>query len=334
MSFDRLFFEEIDGARRKIVLSGTTAPMGGTRHEAAFVDGGDLRHTRRYEAGQRAPVVHVTGTQEHEWEIKGHHRDSLLGTRGAARELIDRIEAIRESGRPLRIVWGDQLRRGLLSKAKYPVEAEGEFRYELTFSIFDKGDPPARAERRRLIDIGPSVLEPLEALDSVRASLRVPGLGLDVQGTLDELFGAVLSPLADLIALAEAIEDEAVTLADALTSFASRCQIVFGRLLNLFAFVEAFRPDDERDARAAAAWRRAQAEALARLDRAAQRAFEVGVDAELKAQGEWSGAIVVAAEGDTLEEIARRLGCARARLVRLNPGVMGRLTRGQKLRAP
>lgn len=337
---ERLYFEEIDGQRRRVTLAGNEAPHGHFREAAAFTDGGEVRRTLKYEPGVNPPAVHITGTKEEPLVIKGHLRDSLTGNsgfgtdlvaplfEGRAQKLKEQIDAIRTAARPLRIVWRGGAAGGLLLKALFPYEAAGEYQYELTFDVYWRGAPPKRRVRRPLSpSSGAGGIEPLVS-GAPAALVNAPGVSLPIAEALSTLLNAALVPLSQLLTLAAGIESGVGDVLD----FASRCEALWNRLKEFIGFVHAMlEPDDASDA---AAWRFAHAAALNALYDAAEKTYQLGVDAETKASGVTAG-VYMSKDGDTLDQIAIRLGLSLAKLREANPTLpLGRLSAWTKVRIP
>lgn len=336
MSYETFFFEEIDGNKRKITLAGTEAPMGGPRRGAAFDLGGSVRKSEQFDPGSEAPNVHITGTTEHEIAVKGHFRDVLTGTAGGALARMAVIDSMRRAARPMRLVWGGILRRGLLATAKFGAESDSDIPYELTFSIYDHG--VNRRTKSRRIPFASiqnfAVIEP--RLASVKALASLDGIRPDLSSGIFALYSQLTAPLAQIIALTEDFEDGIASTIDALRSVASQAKALMLRCVDLFAFLSAIDPNSASsadDAAVRAAWTRAQMDALVNLQLAISEVQEVGVNAEIRASAN-SERIVTAAFGDTLETIGARFGRSFEVMRSLNPTLrIGPLDAGTKVRA-
>lgn len=340
MSFESLYFEEIDGRKRKVLLQGTEAPKGHMRGEPAFHLKQHLRRGKKYAIGARRPDVHIGGVEFDDLVIRVHFRDSLTGEEGGALRRMELINAIHSDARPLRIVWGKVLRLGLLAEPDFGVEAEGEFEATLTFEIHDDGQPVRRKTRRRPLGI-PSAVEELASFIETAKGVKIPGLHLDFGSTLDDLFSAIASPLTALAGLAEDIlstgedvSDDVASVKRRLFQVANRAKELQRRTGELFGFLTASNdPTDTPED--SAAWRRAQADALEALGEAMRAARDLGATSEKQALGTSSGRIYEARAGDTAEQIADRFGTSMEALKALNPSLpTGPIPPGTKIRLP
>lgn len=343
---ESLVFEEVDGRKRKITLAGNEAPHGQFRGEAAFEEGGEVRRSLKWEPGAMPPAPHITGTKENDLVVRGHLRDSLTGNNGfgtpavaplfegRARKIKEAIEAIRVSARQLRIVWQGGQAGGLLAKTRFMYEAEGEYQYELTFDVYWRGAPPKPRKRRPLAASATSRVADLDALvGNAKASLvKVPGISLALGTMIDDYFAAVASPLGALMSLAANLESSVADFVNGRALLVARAEALWRRLTELLGFLHSVpAPDDAADA---AAWRRAHAAALNLLYDAAEKTYELGVEAETKAAGITNG-VYVAKDGDSLDSIAMRLGVSLPRLRAANLTLpLGRIPAGTRARIP
>ncbi len=341
-SYESLFFEEIDGERRRCVLQGSEAPKGHVRSEAAFHLGGRVLRARKQEIGVPRPTVHVNGQEERDLVIRVHLRDSMTGLSGNAEERQKFIDSFREQARPLRIVWGKTLRRGMLVETDFGVEGEGEYECELTFEVYDKGELNGRRARRRRPLALPSSYEAIsDAIGKARTALKIPGLSLDFSSTIDGLFNlftwpltGLLSLMDDVVSAVEGLRDNAAEIRRRLFRIAAHASNIMSRAREAWGFLVSAE-DPSEDPLAAARWRRAQAEALDRLREAVALARELGTAAEQKAIGSTSGRTYVTAAGDTVEQIARRFDTTEVFLRALNYGLpAGIIPAGTRIRLP
>lgn len=338
MSDKVLFFEEIDGQKRRVALRGSTAPHGGRRRDPAFSLGGTLRSTKTNEPGQRRPVRSITGTSERPLAIKGHLRDGLIGADGGAKRVRTLIDDIRLQARPLRIIWDGELRYGFLEDAEFGVETGADFTYHLEFGIDDVGDGTDNdvLKRARGPITVPDVAGLRDTVESARASLvSVPGISIDLASSLNDLFAAAFNPLGQLIGAFEDVEQGVEDLADAFRRAANAAAALLSRIQHLAGTIGAVTdPTDTDDGAARAAWERRRAEALLELREVSARAYALGVEAEKRLRGASSGRYVVTAAGDTIEGIAARERVSAEAIRALNPGVSFAPAEGTKLRLP
>jgi len=341
MSTTALYFEEIDGQRRKVRLEGSAAPIGGIRAgDPAFTLGGEVRGPKQYDPGRQAPNRHVTGTKENDLVVKVHLRDVLTGVSGQATRTRQLIDAIRLAARPLRIVWGKELRRGILQKTEFGVEGEGDYTGTLTFEVYDAGDSGFQRRTRRVALALPGTFD--DVLDEFAARpaamVAIPGFSFDVGTVLVELYAAATRPLAELLRLVDAVTQGA---GDTLATFGALTQAaaaLIARCADLAAYLGAY--DDPialDDALARARWARQRAEALAALGEVSKRAFDLGASAETRAKGtgRTGGRIYLSRAGDTVESIARLNGCSPEDVRGLNPALpLGILATGTTVVLP
>lgn len=341
-SYESLFFEEIDGERRRCVLQGSEAPKGHVRAESAFHLGGRVLRARKQEIGVPRPTVHVNGQEERDLVIKVHLRDSLTGLAGNAEERQKFIDSFRERARPLRIVWGKTLRRGMLVETDFGVEGEGEYECELTFEIYDKGELAGRRARRRRPLALPSSYEAIsDALGAARSAVKIPGISVDFSATLDGLFNLITWPLTGLLSLmddvvstVEGLRDNAAEIRKRLFRIAAHASSIMSRTRELYGFLISA-DDPSEDPLAGARWRLAQAAALEKLREVIAAARELGTAAEQKAIGSTSGRTYISVAGDTIEEIARRFDTTAVFLRALNAGLpIGIIPAGTRIRLP
>lgn len=333
-----LFFEEIDGQKRRVLLKDSEAPFGGQRVSSAFNLGGEVRKKSSWETGVRAPVVHITGTKELPIEVEFHLRDSMSGIAGNARNRMLLIDSIRLAARPVRVVWNGELRRGIIDKFEAGVEAPGEFKCKLVFDVWDQGDEPA-VQFKPAFSLPTSAKFISDTVTNVAASLKIPGLSFDVSNTLTALFAPAFSLLGEFISLAEDFDNEAIDIFNAGLRLMTSLDAMLARIQSIVSFVEQvgeFFFDEPIDA---LYWRRKQAEALAALDQVLTQTYASGVAVETRMQqlnGSGTGSRTHnVRQGDTLENIARRYDVTFESLVDLNPDVpAGRLTEGTIVRIP
>lgn len=322
-----LIFEEISGPkseRRRIYLRGSTAAMGGPRRDAAFKLGGDLRQSKQAEPGVRAPVRHITGTTENDIEIHGHLRDSLLSTDGEADDLQEKIDDIRKQGKRIGVHWMNKYRVGVLVHAEFGIEGWRDRTYLLRFEIDGDVEEEATARRRAArVAFPPADTAGLfDDLQTKLAAIKVPGLRIDVEGWLTELYAGIANPIGRLLGALEDIEADIDDVSSALRSIAQSARALLGRLQQLAATLDAETdPTDLDDAGSLAAWQRRRAEALVALQQAAKRAYDLGVEAEKRLEGSTAGHVHVVKAGETVEQIAAREGTTPEKIWALNPGL-------------
>jgi hypothetical protein len=340
--YDRLVFEELDGERRRITLQGTEAPQGGPRRDPAFALGGPVRRSEHFEPGVQAPVVHITGTKERDLVVRVHFRDSLTGLPGNAREQVDKIESIRLAARPLRIVWGHMVRRGILAEFEPAPESGGEIPATLTFAVYDQGHNARNSRGPGKLSVGAGLDVLGSAMDDLNAQLAklsvpkagVPGLSIDIASGLQSLFGAIANPFSSLLALGGDIEAGIGETTATLGQIANQARTLLGRTQALFGFLSSV-ADPLDDGAALAEWKRRQAECLVSLQAVLTAAFELGVAAERRGQGVTASRIVTARAGDTVESLARRNGTTPAAILALNPTLApGAVPPGTRVRLP
>lgn len=332
-----LFFEEVDGDRRRVILRGSATPLGGPRRKAAFALGGELRSTRVYEPGSESPVRHVFGSKERDLEVEGHLRDGLLGDLGAAERYRGLIESIRREGQELRILWNGLARRGMLAETEFGVEGPADYTYRLRFEIdaLDDGeDEQRRSQRTAFPSLDPSELAGL--LSARRsAMLRIPGLSFGIAAALDELFGAVLGPLGGLVGAFEDIAAEVEDIEGAFRRAINAAAALRERVRHLAATISAQNdPSDVPDGAALAAWERQRSEALMDLREVAARSLALGIEAERRLAGSTSGRVVEVRDGDTIESIAARERVSAEAIRALNPSAPFAPAAGTKLKLP
>ncbi len=333
-----LYFEEVDGQRRGVHMRGSTAPHGGRRKDSAFSLGGTLRSTRSYEPGQTRPVRQIMGSAERDLEVHGHLRDGLLDEQGGAAAARETIDAIRQDGRELRIVWMDLVRRGFLVDAEFPVESGSDFLYKLKFEIDDVGDDARSADFRRLRSVAAvSDLSALsDAMDTHRSAiLSVPGLSFDVSSAISSLFASCSAPLFAALGALGDVENEIGEVSDAYRRITNSMDAFAARLEHLAGTLDAYgaKALDIASGAADAAWTRARSDALAALQDVLARARALGAEAEQRVTGAtWR--VYVMGAGDTLEAVARREGTTIESLWALNPGLPLEPPVGTRIRLP
>ena len=343
--FSRLTIEEIDGEQRRVVLAGTLAPHGHVRSKAAFSLGGKVRKFLRWEFGSRTPTVHVVGTEEEPLAIEIHLRDSLLGYTGAADILFQKIDQMRRSARPLRIVWGDVLRIGMFDEAVFPVEGAGEYQGQLKFDIFSQGEPYRRIlVTRKPISLTTDANALKDALDTGRASIAtIPNLNLDLGSYIDSLYASATAPLALLLSLATDIDESVADLATALAHALQAAETLFGALTDCQRGLEnAARTGVEQisgvsgadNALSQAAFRRAQADAAVALQAMRAQCWDLGTSLATRQLGQIASTTMTLGAEETIEQFAFRIGTEAATLRSLNPGVPILAPAGSKLRLP
>lgn len=327
MSTTALYFEEIDGQRRKVRLEGSAAPLGGIRSgEAAFHLGGEVRGPKQYDPGRQAPNRHVTGTKENDLVVKVHLRDVLTGVSGQATRTRQLIDAIRLSARPLRIVWGKELRRGILQKTEFGVEGEGDYTATLTFEVYDAGDSGFQRRTRRVsLALPASIADVVDEFAARPAAIvAIPGLGFDFGTVLVELYAAATRPLAELLRLVDAVTQGVGDVLGTFTALTQAAAALIARCADVAAYLGSYEdPIELDDALARSRWARQRAEALAALSDVTKRAFDIGVAAETRAKGTGrsAGRIYLSRAGDTVESIARSNGASPEDIRGLNPSL-------------
>jgi hypothetical protein len=341
-AYERLYFEEMDGKRRRVVLQGTEAPKGHTRGATAFDLGGEVRRKLKPEPGSDEPVVHVMGLQHRDLVVRVHFRDSMTGLNGNAEKRVKLIEEIKAAARPLRIVWGKTLRIGLLHDTQHGVEGEGEYESVLTFDVYSTGD--AKARRRssaRPLALAASLEGVLDELAVAKGHFKVPGFSTNFGSVLEELFSAIVAPLAGLLSLANDIAGAVDEVAYALQSvqrklfqIANSAKRLQTKLKDAWSFVSSSANPGE-DAESRLAWGRARAEGMESLRKAIQACGEVGESAERRAIGTGKTRFYTTHDGDTAEGIARMFATSVATIRSLNPSLpMGALAGGTRILVP
>lgn len=314
------FFREIDGQKRKVLLTGGAAPFGQVRSEAAFKLGGKLRKKKTFEPGAKSPAVHTTGTEFAPIEIKGQLRDHLVGRAEQLRQLI---ESVAEEGRLLQIVWNNRLYVGQLEEWLFPVEGEGQYQYELKFDIYSRG--AGEEPLLRTLEAVGSVLSdsgfaaPLKAaLGALPTSL----LPFDLRLATDALTAGVLSTLSNVIALVEEFESAAADTERVGAELLGQLSTLLQRALACLSFVTRVFDEDLDDAIAATEWRAKQAAAAAAIDEALAQLWRAGQGVETQlstADTDTPERLYVTREGDTWESIAREFETTFDQLVAWNP---------------
>ncbi len=330
-----VFFEEVEAPKRRVFLRGVTAPHGGIRKDPAFFMGGTLRTHRSYEPGVTQPVRHITGTAESDWAFSGHLRDGQIGEFGGAARLQQLIDDIRLRGRELRIVWGVEARRGFLVETKFGIEGASDRTYEIRFEI-DAQDKHHLAQFARRAATVPHVGDMSNEIESSRhALLSIPGLSFGVVSAISDLYAGVTRPLGDLIGALGDVEAEAGDVKDAWRRVANSAGAFLDRLEHLAGTLDSYDASalDLDDGAAIVAWHRARIDALVQLQEAAARAWDVGADAERRASGT-PERIYVAADGDTVEQIAAREGTTPEAIWALNPSLPFAPAVGTRVRLP
>lgn len=333
-----IFFEEVDGDRRGVFLRGVTAPKGGIRKEAAFEVGGTIRSTRTYEPGVARPVRHIMGTAEGDWEFEGQLRDGQMGGAGDAARLQDTIDGIRTAARELRIVWGNQARRGYLVEAKFPIEGGADRLYKLRFEIDgeDQRGGSLGLRRARRVSVTTDLTTLADSINTTRTGLlSVPGLSFDVASAITDLYASAMRPLTDMIGAFGDIVDSIEDTRSVFKTIANNAAAFLDRAEHLAGTIDSYNASalDRDDGAAVAAWTRARADALVALHQAAARATDVGADAERRAYGS-TGRIYVTAQYDTIESIARREGTTPEAIWALNPDLPMAPVVGTRIRLP
>jgi hypothetical protein len=333
-----VFFEEIDGDRRKVYLRGSLSPHGGPRRDAAFKLGGGIRQSKQPEPGVRPPVRHITGTTENDIELHGHFRDALIGSDGAADALQELIDDIRKQARSIRLVWKNKIRIGILAKADFGVEGWRDRTYQLTFEIDgDEEGEAATRERLKRVAFPPAntagLLDDLQT--KVQAVIKVPGLSFDVGGWLTDLYAGLSGPLFDMLGALEDIEADIDDVSGALHGIVNSAKAFLARIDHLAGTLDGESdPTDLDDASAMAAWQRARAEALVALQVAAKRVFDLGVEAERRIARAIAAGLHIVTDGETLEQIAAREGIDVMTLRSMNPGIPLMPAAGTKVKLP
>lgn len=333
-----IYFEEVDEQKRGVFLRGVTAPKGGIRKDAAFEMGGTLRSPRTYEPGIDRPVRHVMGAAEGDWEFEGQLRDGQIDSDGGAQRIQTLIEDIRRTGRELRIVWGNEIRRGFLMDARFPIEGSADRIYKLKFEIDDVGDQ--RLGLDHLLSRAPIGRVDLDAISDVMfthrtALLAIPGLSIDVASAITDLFDAATRPLTNIIGAAEDLVDSVEDARQAFRRVANALSTFLDRLEHLSGTIDSYSTAalDLEDGRAIAAWTRARVDALAAFQDAAAAAWEIGADAERRTRGS-TARVYVSAELDTVEGIARREGTTPEAIWALNPDLPMAPAVGTRIKLP
>ncbi len=334
-----LFFEEIDGQKRKVFLQDSEAPFGGRRIKSAFTLGGEVRKHATWETGVRTPVVHITGTTELPIEIEFHLRDSETGKPGNADKRLDLIDGIRLAARPIRVVWNGRFRRGIIEKFEAGVEDAGEYACKLHIDVWDQGDEPSEI-RKNTLSLPISIQGVSDSLTKTTGKLlSFPGMPFDLANTLSALISPAINFTAALLSLVEDFEAEAVDIQQLGDRVANQCLALIFRVINIISFVECIVEDLIDDEEDAFDWRIVQAEALDALDRILTQSYAVGEAVETRMQEASNGGaperVYITRQGDTLESVARMFSTTFEALVALNPSVpMGRLPDGTVLQIP
>lgn len=326
------------GPRKRVVLKGRDAPLGGRGSGGAFERGVQVRQSEFYYPGSSVPSRQVMGVKYGAWNVKGNLQDR--GVPGRALAIVTALESLATRHRRLRIAWGPWEVFGLVDEAKCSPEGLRDFNYDLTLHI----DGPALPETALVIAQTPDTTPADLARDTARARvLAAAPIDAAAAGlTPEERAGLTGAQLLFVTA-----SDTLVTLVEgssdlfALTPAASgRIQAAAASLATESAtwalLVASVAPTAQRGWQAAVAWQRAQHEAAESAWQATEVALATGERLDRLARGE-AESTVTAREGDTLESIARdRLGDERRafEIARRNnlPGL--RVDAGQRLSLP
>lgn len=303
-------FEQLGGPRKKLTLSGWSAPFGRPREEAVVRTPIKVRAERTRYPGGTSVTRHVFGHAYEDWELHGRFRDRAIGQgRGGAQAKCEEVKAFVLDQQPVSIAWGDVLLfHGFLIELDPGYEGPGEIEWKLKIEIDEDaaGDAavPARPSPSPR-DFGPSLLAALEDIDGAVLAVSLPGSIGDVVsnllGVFDNAVAAVLAPIEDLKSFKDA------TFADINRTIAAVRSVRRAgvELREVFVAVPTDAGYLARGSSGTLAMLRAQAEVEDRMRAALADGARVERAATLALFGRIKGT-VVAGDGDSWESLSMR----------------------------
>lgn len=99
-------FEQLEGEKKTLVLSGWAAPFGRPRQGAVVRKGVKWRSERTRYPGGKNSTRHLFGLAFHDLELNGRFRSRALGGDGTAQKKMDEVLAFAADGYQVRFSWG------------------------------------------------------------------------------------------------------------------------------------------------------------------------------------------------------------------------------------
>ena len=304
-------FEQIEGARKKFILSDHCAPHGRPRKGAVVEKEIEQRVDSVYYAGNTRPTRHMFGTTEGDSRvIKGRFSDSR-GGKGFARNKKAELEAFIRDGHYCLVTWDDLISEICLPKrCKLGIESGGEMTYEIEYLV------DADHTNGALFTQG-KVIKPRSA-QNIMGDINAAVADMGKLTEVPAMRGSIFDSISSLIAIVATASSALNSVAAGIDSFANA---PFQLMNQLHAALDQFRTavtslrktyDDLQNNIALesdniknqqAFWDVKSAWAVSSLDMI-RLAIEMDRAAALAQQGSIQ-AIYVAREGDTWEQVSR-----------------------------
>jgi hypothetical protein len=306
---------------KTVTLGGASAPHGRRRKAPVADTEFELRMEEFFYPGVRSPGWNIFGDRESPIILRGRFMDSELGPRGALAKLLEVKDLIKD-GVKCAIRWGSLLTYvGLPHKIRAGREDAAEIAYELTIKVAFDGD---LGRRLALPDPPTSPFDQAQLIaDKTKEITDILRKGIapneelfpDFLAPFEDLINAVNGAVAEFLHAAEAIDDFESALAGDIRRLVGGIGQVRTAMLTLNQALDNAILDAAIINRTAAneyAFARGVADGdLAAIDILALLA-DLDVQARRAEQGR-TFKTIVAREGDTWEDIARReLGSADA----------------------
>lgn len=211
-------FQQLDGPRKRLVLSGASAPHGRRRQSAIVTEKRNARtKTSLYPDSGSRKTRHVFGIEHEPWEFQGRWMDRDLG-QGGANVLAEEWKAFLDDRVPIRISWGSIVNfDGFLESITLAREASTDIAYTLHIDI----DEDLNASR--VIRPAPPLPNPSEAtarmmaqIDAAVAPLirpQKPAIPVSLFDTIADAISVVTGEFGKLANLANEVDDFAAATA-------------------------------------------------------------------------------------------------------------------------
>lgn len=194
-------FEQLEGEKKTLVLSGWAAPFGRPRQGAVVRKAIKWRSERTYYPGGKNSTRHLFGLAFPDLELNGRFRSGPLGGDGAAQKKMEEVLAFVADGQPVRFAWGGfVVGTGFIVEFDPGIEGAtikgaSEVEWKMLVEVDDypglqKGKAPVRAK------------PPYDywfALRSLSGTIRQDLEGLALVGDVMDLIGSVLDQLTGAI---------------------------------------------------------------------------------------------------------------------------------------
>ena len=208
-------FAQLGGSRKRLTLSGASAPHGRPRKKPVVSDGIEIRQSETYYPGYDEPTRHIFGSRAEAFELEGRFMDSV-GGKGFAQKMTEYVKGFVDDKQRVEVRWEDTIAAvGLIDAFVPSRESKGHIAWKMRVLIDkdllitvrktkDQVDPKDVKDHMADIQNGLKKLLGETAFQKPITSFP-PSLDFGIIDQLDLLVGAINTPFAMVSSMADQI---------------------------------------------------------------------------------------------------------------------------------